>query len=107
MLGEQRYDLVAALARALFDERPDLKVLARAYRLRQHLVGDIANQDVLEGELLLVGQPRAFTGNDDVLLAQRRERRLQVTALGCRHRRKRTLPEGSTDDRRVRDEMAL
>ena len=51
VLGEHRDDLVGAVARALLDEAADLEVLLAPHRLREHPVGDVADQHVLEGVL--------------------------------------------------------
>ena len=107
VLRKQRHHLVTALARAAFDEHAHLEVLARAHRLGQHRVGDVADQHVLEGELLLVGEAAAIAGNDQVLVAQRRQRRLQLPSVSCGDRGQHTLPEGASNDRRVRDQLAL
>ena len=107
MLGQQRNHLVAALTGALLDEPANLEVLARAHRLGQHRVGDVADQHVLEGELLLVGEAAAIAGYDQVLVAQRRERCLQLPSMSCGDRGQHALPEGASNDRRVRDQLAL
>ena len=50
----------------------DLDVLAAADRLRQHPVGDVADQHVLERVLALAGEPAARARDDQVLLLERR-----------------------------------
>ena len=107
MLCEQRHHLVTPLACTAFDERAHLEVLARPHRLRQHRVGDLTDQDVLEGELLLACESRAFDRHDDVLLAQRLQRRVQVAALGAGHGSERTLPEDLSENGSVCDKIAL
>jgi hypothetical protein len=71
VLGEQRDDLVGALACALLDEACDLVVLVGADALGQHPVGDVADQHVLERELGLAGQHTALAADDQVLGTQR------------------------------------
>ncbi len=53
VLGQQRDDLVRALAGTVLEEAADVEVLARADGLGQHPVGDVADQDVLERVLPL------------------------------------------------------
>ena len=83
VLRQQRDDLVGALAGALLDVAADLEVLAAANRARQHAVGDVADQHVLERELALARQPHAAAlRHDDVLLLEAHQR-----IPACRHRR--------------------
>ena len=107
MLGEQRDHLVDALAGAILDEAADLEVLLRPDGLRQHLVGDVADQHVLERHLGLARQRTALAGDDDVLFSQRAQRVLQIATLGAGNRRERALPEGAPDDRRVCEQTPL
>ena len=107
VLGQQRDDLVGAVAGALLDEAADLEVLPRPHRLGQHLVGHVADQHVLERELGLARQRVPSPGHDDVLLAQRGQGASQVAALRVGHRRQRVLPERPSHHRRVLHEPAL
>ena len=67
------------------DELADLDVLAAANRLGQHRVGDVADQDVLEGVLALAGEAAAGARDEQVLLLQR-----------GRARRRRSMPSSSS-----------
>ena len=107
VLGEQRDDLLDALPGAGLDEARDLEVLLRPHGLRQHLVGGVADQGVLERELGLAGERAALAGDDDVLLAQRPQRLRQIAALGFGDGRQRALPERPADHRGVREQTAL
>src|ERR671924_2420682 len=93
VLGEQRHHLVRAVSGTPLDERADLEVLPRPYRLGQHPVGDVADQHVLERQLTLPGEPRARSRNEDVLLLEAAERATQVPALRPGELRERALPE--------------
>ena len=107
MLGQQRDDLLDALAGARLDEARHLEMLLRPHGPRQHLVGRVADQRVLERELLFTGQAAALAGDDDVLVAQRPQRLRQIAALGFGDGRERALPEGPADHRGVREQTAL
>ena len=107
VLGQQRHHLVGAVARALLDEAADLEVLARAHRLGQHPVGDVADQHVLERELALARQPALGARGEDVLLLQRRQRALEVAPLLLGERRQRALPERAADHGRLLHEPPL
>ncbi len=85
----------------------DLEVLLRAHRLGQHLVGGVADQRVLERQLRLAGKRASLADDDEVLLAQRPQRLLQIPALGLHDRRQRALPERSPHDGRVRQQPTL
>ena len=78
VLGDHRDHALGAVRSSRRDERADLGVAARAHRLRQGRVGDVADQHVLERVLALTGQPAAGGEHDEVLLLQRGERRREV-----------------------------
>ena len=88
-------------------KRRDLEVLLRPHGLRQHLVGGVANQRVLERELGLAGERTALAGDDDVLVAQRPQRLGQIAALGFGDRGESALPERPPDHRGVREQAPL
>ena len=79
----------------------DLDVLPAADRLRQHRVGDVADQHVLERVLALAGEPAAGAGDEQVLLLERGERLAEVEPLLGRRRGERSLPEGLAHHRRL------
>jgi hypothetical protein len=107
MLGQQRDDLVGAVTGTLLDEAADLEVLLTADGLREHSVCDVADQDVLERELALVGKPPAGVRHDDVLVLQRGQRFPELTVAVLRDRRQRPLPERAADHRRMLHEQTL
>ena len=107
VLGEQRDHLVGSIARALLDEAAHLEVLPRPHGLGQHPVGHVADQDVLERQLALAGQPALGAGGEDVLLLQRDERLLQLARVGLGQRRQRPFPERAPDDGGLLDDASL
>ena len=107
MLGQQRHHLVRAVARPLLQEPAHLEVLTRAYRLGKHLVGDVANQHVLERQLGLALVLAGGLGDHDVLLLQGEQRLVQVAALLLGHHRERLLPERPADHGRLLHHAAL
>ena len=62
---------------------------------------------MLEGQLALPGELTRLAGDDDVLLAQRGERRGEVGSGGSGDGLERALPEGAPEHGGVRDELAL
>ena len=108
VLGQQRDHLVGAVAGALLDEAADLEVLARAHRLGQHPVGDVADQHVLERELALAraGCPRR-PGRGCPSPGARSARRSRSRLSSWATRGQRARPERAPDDRRLLDEPAL
>jgi hypothetical protein len=109
VLGKQVCDLVSAVAGTLLEEVADLEVLPAADRLRQHPVGDVADQHVLERHLVLFAEAVCAAGqrHQDVLLVQRRKHLGQVGARLLRDRGERALPERLADDRRLLHDLAL
>ncbi len=107
MLGEHRHHLVGAVARALLEQRADLVVLARAHRLGEHPVGHVADQDVTEAELALSVEGGGSGRGEDVLLDERRERVVEIAALGRRERAQGALPEGAAENRCLLNEAAF
>ena len=101
-----RDDALGAVGGAGGDELADLGVLAGAHRLRQRRVGDVADQHVLERVLALAGQAAAGGRHDEVLAAQRLERRPQVEARLARVADG-ALPEGLADHRGRLQDPAL
>ena len=95
VVRQQRHHLVGAVAGPLLDEAPHLEVPAPASRLREHPVGHIADQHVLEGQLPFTRQPALRLGGQDVLLLERAERRGQRQALLLGHRPRASLPRTS------------
>ncbi len=98
MLGNHRHHTLGAIGRTRLDERSDLGVAAGAYRLRQERVGDIANEDVLEGVLVLARQAAAGGGDHEVSLLQALQRGTEVDPFIAGVER--ALPEGLADHRR-------
>src|SRR3954451_21853607 len=98
MLGDQSDDTVAPLSGALADELGDLDVLPAADRLRQHRIGDVADQYVLEGVFTLAGEAAAGARHQQVLLLQIGERPAEIEALLRGGRGQGALPEGLADD---------
>ena len=107
VLGEQRADLVDAVAGAVLDERADLEVLPCPHRLGQHAVGHVPDQHVLERQLALARETAFGARRKDVLLLQRGERPPQVAPLGARQRHQRSLPERAPDHSRLLDQPPL
>ena len=98
MLGDQADHSVAALAGSLADELRHLDVLSAADRLREHRVGHVPDQDVLEGVLPLPGQAAAGARDEQILLLQVGEGLVEVDTLLGGRRVERTFPECLTDD---------
>ena len=101
VLGEQRHHLVGAVARAVLEEAADLEVLPGADRLREHPVGHVADQHVLEGHLAVAHERAVERRREDVLLLKRDQRAVEVAALGLRHARERALRERAPDHGRL------
>ena len=73
----------------------------------KHPVGDVADEDVLEGQLGLAGQPPSLAGHDELALGQRVQRCLQVGVLGLGDGRECRCPERAADDGRLLEQPAL
>ena len=107
VLGQQRNHLLGPVSGAIFDEGADLVVLSRTDGLGQHAVGHVADQDVLEGQLALAGQPALRPGREDVLLLQREQGAFEIAALRVGERGQRALPERAPHHRGLLHEPAL
>jgi len=102
VLGEERHHLLDAIAGTRLDELPDFEVLPCPYGLRQHLVGSVTDQRVLERQRRLACGRVALARDHDVLAAQDPQRLWQVAAFSGRDGHERRLPERSADHGRVR-----
>ena len=107
VLGQQRDRPFAAIARSPFDERADLGVLARADDLRQHLIGDVADQGVREHELSLVRRAAIVAEHDQVPLLQSGDGAGEVRSRLGAHARERVERKATADDRCVAEQLTL
>ncbi|CAA9583896.1 MAG: hypothetical protein AVDCRST_MAG88-3679 [uncultured Thermomicrobiales bacterium] len=101
VLGQQRHHLLGAVARPLLEEATDLEVLATAHRLGKHPVGHVPDEHVLEGQLPLSRQAPFGARRQDVLLLEGRQGIAEAAPLLLGQGRKRALPEGPADHRRL------
>src|SRR3954447_3578540 len=101
--GERRAGL-ADLGRRLFDELRDVAVALASACTRLEVVGDVANEDVLERPLHVSFDPGNRIAPDEVAALQRGER-CRETARIARDALERSPPEDPTRDRGVEDDL--
>ena len=91
--GEKLGDLLAAIARLLLRPMGCGRVLLGPQLLRQPVVGDVADQGVVERVLVLAGDRRGLARNDDVSIAEPAENPADAVRALTREPAKGTCPE--------------
>ncbi len=105
MMRQQVEQLVGSLAGGPLDPVGDLAVQLAPVCSRQHLVGHIADQIVLEGILTIANEPRLWLQSEQVVALQCLEvlRDLAIHAQGGQA----AEPAMSPEHRRARDDLSL
>src|SRR5258707_6148275 len=102
----ERTDRLHRRACGTLEELRDERVASRSVCPRQEVVGDVADEDVSEGPLLLALDDRRRLSPDEIA-----ELELYEDALDVRARRadgaQRAVPEDLADDRRVEEQRTL
>ena len=96
VVGEDR-GIGRRVARRVLDEPSDDPVALTACGLWQRRVGDLADQRVLEAQLLLAADTRGGAVADEPPALERAQRRNELAVACGRERFERALPEEVTD----------
>ena len=104
---DQLGDLLGAIAGPLLGPSGDARVLLGAERLRERVVGAVADQVVAERELVLVGERRRLVRDDELLHAEPPERVAHLGSGPAGELGDRAEPEHPPDHRRVLEHRLL
>ena len=106
-MARERRGRLAELGGRLLEELRHARVTVAALGARQQLVRDIADEDVLEAELLLAFDHRARLTQDQIAALERAEELRQPVRPAARDPLDRPAPEGLADDRGVEQQRPL
>ena len=97
MMRQQLHDLEPSLTSGLLDPASHLQVRHGAVALRDALVGDIADERVLEDELRLPGHGGSEAREHQIARLQPAEQLIHARRPGVERAADRLRPEDSTD----------